>query len=281
MTLISHTDGYVHFSDLKQIAKSPAHYKWRCEHPMQPTRDMLIGSAVNARVLGRSPRKPLLVWRNSPSRAGNAYKAYKASNPHADILTGTEWNESEPIADAVLSDPVAAEILGRPLHKAGTIPRDPDGSVSYEVPLTWTDNGIPCATTGIDIVGPGYLADLKVVHNAEPEYLQRHALRMGWHAQLVWYRGGLLAQESEYPGSASILEALDKLQLHLLCVESSPPHCVTVLTLSPEVIEAGEKCVRAWMERLKVCADSDSWPGYVQSPVVWALPEWMTEFEDE
>lgn len=287
MTLISHTDGYVHFSDLKQIAKSPAHYKWRCEHPMEATRDMLIGSAVNARVLGQSPRKPLLVWRDSPTRAANAYKAFAKSNPDADILTGSEWNESEPIAEAVLADPVARGLLGlrddrdaaisSVVHELATEWGNTTGHtgnpVRYEVPLTWTDNGIPCATTGIDIVGPGYLADLKVVHNAEPEYLQKHALRMGWHAQLVWYWTGMLAQADLMASGATAL--------HLLCVESAPPHCVTVLTLSPEVIEAGEKCVRAWMERLKVCAESDCWPSYVQSPVVWTLPEWMQEFGDD
>lgn len=258
MTLITHTDGCVHLSDLKQFAKSAAHYAYRCTHPMQPTRDMLIGSAVNARVLGQSPRKPLLVWRDSTTRATNAYKAFAKSNPDADILTEAEWEESEPIAEAVLRDPVARALL--------------DGA-RYEVPLTWTDNDIPCATTGIDIVGPGYLADLKVVHNAEPEYLQKHALRMMWHAQLVWYRDGWWAQS--HPAGPQ------QLDLHLLCVESSPPHCVTQLTLDQDVILDAEKKLRAWMERLKVCAESGVYGGYVQAPVTWALPEWMIDLELE
>lgn len=259
--LITESDGTVHFSSLKQLAKSPAHYKWRCEHPMEPTRDMRIGSYVNQLVLGKSPRKTLVVFEEEGSRSTNAYKAFAKRHEDKEVLTLAEALEAEPIAQAVLQDETAQSLLKSYDSSAG---------VRYEVPLSWTDNGIPCATTGIDIVGPDYLADLKVVHNAEPEYLQKHALRMGWHAQLVWYAGGM-------PTVAHRTGAL-----HLLCVESSPPHPVTVLTLSPEVIEAGEKCVRAWMERLKVCAESGVYPGYVQSPVTWALPEWMMEgdFDD-
>lgn len=267
MTLITHPDGHVHFSDLKQLAKSPAHYAYRCKNPhTEQTRAMLIGSAVNSIVLGRSPRRPVTVYPGE-ARRGKEWALFAESHKGHEILTVPEWNEAVPIGDAVNADPVAREILGLEKYGSEVVEK---GTVRYEVPLTWTDNGIPCATTGIDIVGPGYLADLKVVHNAEPEYLQKHALRMGWHAQLVWYAGGM-------PTVAHRTGAL-----HLLCVESSPPHPVTVLTLSPEVIEAGEKCVRAWMERLKVCAESGVYPGYVQSPVTWALPEWMMEgdFDD-
>jgi hypothetical protein len=278
MTLITHADGSVHFSDLKQMSRSAAHYKHHCTTQREPTRALLIGSAVNARVLGQSPRRPILVWRDTPTRAGNAYKAYAASHPEADILTAAEWDESSPIAEAVLADPVARTFLGLDTH--GGVADDVEvGTVRYEVPLQWTDQGVPCATTGIDIVGPGYLADLKVVHNAEPEYLQKHALRMMWHAQLVWYAWGWRHQ-----GPIRIdLNGIPDPALHLLCVESSPPHCVTVLTLSPEIIVDAEKKLHAWMERLRQCAEADVWPGYVQAPVTWELPEWMTEleFEDE
>lgn len=255
--LLTDPDGFCHFSTLKQMARSPAHYAWRCAHPMTPTADMLIASAVNQRVLGEPPRNPIKVFEHASKqpRLTNEYKAFVAANPDCTILTEKEWSESSPIAKAVINDPCARELLC---------------GARYEVPLDWTDSGVPCRTTGIDIVGPGYIADLKVVHNAEPEYLMKHALRMSWHAQLVWYRTGIGSADV---CSAGILANGSLAALHLLCVESSPPHCVTVLTLSPEVIEAGQKCVRAWMERLKVCAESGVYSGYVQAPVTWALPE--------
>lgn len=254
MTILTDPDGSIHFSTLKQMAKSPAHYAWRCKNPhTEQTRDMRIGTAVHHLVLGQNERHNVWVFEGD-ARRGKAWEDFAARHKGDTILTMPEALEAEPIADAVVADPVARTILN------GT---------RREVPLQWTDNGIPCATTGIDIVGPGYIADLKVVHNAEPDYLMKHALRMGWHAQLIWYRGGYL----------ELFPNMTPFDLHLLCVESSPPHCVTVLTLSPEVIEAGQKCVRAWMERLKVCAESGVYPGYTMSPVTWALPEWMTDQE--
>lgn len=271
--LITHTDGTVHFSDLKQLAKSAAHYKYRCAHPIEPTRDMRIGSYVNQLVLGKAPRREIVVF-DGDTRRGKVWDDFLIRNGGREILTRPEAMEAEPIADAVLTDLCAQELLGLYPDIDSVIRRRAE--VRYEVPLSWTDNDIPCSTTGIDIVSPSYLADLKVVHNAEPEYLQKHALRMMWHAQLVWYLGGWLNDPADAPPVDSTKA------LHLLCVESSPPHCVTVLTLSAEVIDAGEKCIRAWMERLKVCAESDAYPGYVQSPVQWELPEWMTgEVDDE
>lgn len=228
---------------------------------------MRIGAAVNLMVLKKTPVQPIAVFPGE-ARRGEGWKLFESKNPGAEILTQPEWDEALPIGEAVLRDPVAQSLLN---------------GARYEVPLKWSDNGIECETLGIDIVGPGYLADLKVVHNAEPEYLQKHALRMGWHAQLVWYRTGVWEQDVDevsivHPHNGSMRR---EIALHLLCVESSPPHCVTVLTLSPEVIEAGQKCIRAWLERLRVCAESGHYPGYVQSPVVWELPEWMVDFGDD
>ncbi len=256
----------IHFSHLKAMARSAAHYRHALTAEHEATRAMRIGSCVNQFVLGRSPRQPIAVF--DGERRGKEWTAYKAAHSDAEILTIAEADEAKGPASAVLADPVAQALL----HEA-----------RYEVPMSWTDNGMPCETSGVDImgtvataaqgdllrleVGRGYIADLKCVHNAEPEYLMRHAVRMSWHAQLAWYRGGV---------TLGLAHAL-----YLLCVESSAPHPVTVLRLTPEVVNAGDRCVRAWMERLKVCLDSDSWPGYSQAPVEWTLPEWMVEIEAE
>ncbi len=260
--LVTHPDGTVHYSQLRQFARSPKHYVHACRTQNEPTRAMRIGTAVHHRVLGERSDRPLEVFPGE-ARRGKDWEAFRDSRTTAEILTAPEWEESKAPALAVLEDPVARQLL--------------DGART-EVPLRWDDCGIPMSTGGLDVLGPvgiggsgaGYIADLKTTANAEPEHLQRHAIKMLYHAQMAHYRAGACA--------AGL--ATHKTELHLIAVEVDPPHCVTVLTLSPEVIEAGERCVRAWMERLKVCAESDYWPGYAQSAVTWALPEWMEEFDE-
>ena len=274
MTLITSSDGTVHFSDLKKFARSAAHYKHSCETRTEPTRAMRIGTAIHHRVLGERSDRPLEVFPGD-ARRGKAWEEFAAARTMTEILTQPEWDDSRAPAEAVLADPVARTLL--------------DGA-RFEVPLSWTENGMPMSTGGIDVVGPGYLAEIKSTANAEPEHFMRHAIKMLYHAQLAHYRMGMLSgtatdgafdyHKNEYGRTERGLEIRPaKIDLYIIAVEVDAPYCVTVLTLSPEVIEAGERCVRAWLERLKVCADSDCWPGYAQSAVTWELPEWMAETE--
>lgn len=247
--LVTHADGTVHYSQLRQMSRSPAHYVHACRSQNEPTRAMRVGTAVHHRVLGERSDRPLEVWPGK-TRNDKGYKDWAASRTMTEILTQPEWDDAKGPAEAVLADPVSRVLL--------------EGART-EVAMRWDDCGIPYSTGGVDVVGRGYIAELKTTTNAEPEHLQRHAIKMLYHAQMAHYLDG--ARHCDL--------ANEKTELHLIAVEVDEPHCVTVLTLSPEVIEAGQKCVRAWMERLKVCAESNSWPGYVQSPVTWALPEWM------
>ena len=53
------------------------------------------------------------------------------------------------------------------------------------------------------------------------------------------------------------------------------PHVVTVLTLTADVLEAGDKSVCRWLEMYKACERSGVWPGYVQTAETWELDEWQ------
>lgn len=292
MSLIASPDKTVHYSALKAMARSPRHYVHACTKQTEPTRAMRVGTAVHARVLGTRPGQRLAVWEGK-TRNDKGYKDWAARQEGAEILTQPEWLDAEGPAEAVLADPVARTILGlrndtdatissiahSTACEIGAMMTHTGNPVRYEVPLTWTDNGIPYSTSGIDIIGPGYIAELKTTTNAEPEHFQRHAIKMLYNAQLAHYRMGCAASAVHY--SADHLDGVPWVpkDLYIIAVEVDPPHCVTVLQLTPEVIDHGERCVRAWQERLKVCADSGVYPGYSQSVVPFALPEWMAEME--
>ncbi len=69
-------------------------------------------------------------------------------------------------------------------------------------------------------------------------------------------------------------------ELYIIGVESSAPYPVTVLKLTDDMIELGRKTYRLWLEKLRVCLDSDVWPGYTRTIVDFAAPAWMADDDD-
>lgn len=249
---IRHEDGAVHFSLLKKLAQSPAHYKVACETPFNSTREMRIGTATHELVLGARIGKPIVVF--DGDRRGSKWQDFAEENRGREILTRTEWNEAELVAKAILSDPVAAPFLrGR-----------------KEVGLIWDDDGMPCATGGIDVIGDGWIADLKSTQCTHPDRFQKLSMNLLYHAQMAFYEKGCKANNIDTSNG-----------LFLIGVESKPPFCVTVLKLTPETIAHGHKCCAVWLEKLQACEDADQWPGYVQNVVDFDLPAWMGGDEED
>jgi hypothetical protein len=228
-------DGCVHFSDLKQFARSPAHYKHAITATRETTRAMRVGTLVDRLLLG-GEMPP--IW--SGDRRGKEWSAFAAKHAFAEICTQAELDDAEQISHAVRANPLAIEYLtGRP-----------------QVALTWEMMGVRCATRGVDCVGAGWISDLKVTQTTQPDRYQWHARRMLWNAQLAFYR------------EACRQNGIDTSKgLFLVGVEASPPYPSTVLRLTPRAIEEGEKCVHLWLEQLRACEASGEWPGYVQSVV--------------
>lgn len=251
------SDGSHNFSTLKYLARSGLHYLHACNTPTEPTRAMLIGTAIHAIVLGQREGGRSVCCFPGDRRGTKEWKVFEAANAGADILTLPEWDEAEAVARAVLAHPVARE---RMLH------------ARYEVPLKWDDGGIPCSTSGVDILaGDGEsLDDLKTTTTVEPEALVRQAFKMLYPQQLVFYRRG--ARANGMPMTKG---------LYLDCVETKPPYDFVSLEMSDGMIELAEKTVSLWLEKLRVFKDANQWPGYAQSPVAMPVPAWLREDEEE
>jgi hypothetical protein len=233
-------DGYVHFSNLRHIARSAAHYRVAVERRGEPTPTMRFGSLVHALVLGGVE---IAVWHGTRRLKG--YEDFEAENKGKLVVTADEHHKAILCANAVQNDPVAAPWL--------------EGA--HEQTILWQYQDRACSSR-LDVIGPlGDLADLKTCSTSEPMTLMRACLTMGYHAQLAFYRRA--AQSIGHPVRAA----------RILAVETAPPFVVTVLTLSPRTLEHGEKLVRMWMERLLSCEAADQWPGYVQCEVPWDLDD--------
>jgi PDDEXK-like domain of unknown function (DUF3799) len=253
-TVCREPDGRVHFSSLKVIGESPAHYLHHLLLPARQTSAMRFGSLVDAMLFHTRS----WVTFSGDRRSGQAWDKFLAAHPESLIVTSLEENAALTLCHAVDRDPVAGPILA-------------DAGADIQRVLQWDDWGLPCATGvhgsgrgGIDHLTDEYVTDLKVTRSSSPEVLRRHILTMGWHAQVAFYLGACQAL------------GLRARRGRLICVEATPPHVVTVCELSAEMLELGRRSLSCWTERLKACEAANVWPGYVQEQTLIEPPAWAS-----
>ncbi len=228
----------IHFSQLKKLALSPAHFKHALETPHEQTPAMRFGSLVHALVLGGK----YVVY--DGERRGNAWQEFQASTLCKLIVTAKELERAKPVANAVKRDPVAAPLLAGATERA------------------WKTRmfGRMCAGR-IDVAGAFFNVDLKTTNTAEPERFSRACLKLAYPAQLAWYRDA----------RRRLGERVD--ESFIIGVETSPPFPVVVFKLTERALEEGAKLNRLWLERLQCCEESGEWPGYAQSVLPLDVPD--------
>lgn len=252
-------DGRLHFSELKEHRLSPAHVRLACETAREVTRPMRVGYVCDRLVFSGAMGGGFVVY--DGERRGNVWKDFAARHAGTCIVTVSEYADASAAAEAVLRSPLAMELI--------------DGAEVQKV-VKWDAYGLPCASGvegergGFDIIHTAhrrrrpYIADLKCTSSSEPEELSRQCWRMLWHAQGAWYLDAATALR---------IPAED---FYILAVESSPPHCVTVAKVPPELLEMGRRSLLLWTERHRACEAAGEWPGYVQAEVQMSVPGWVS-----
>jgi exodeoxyribonuclease VIII len=238
----------VRFSTLKHIARSPAHYRHALTTERPDTPAMRLGRLVHWHVLGGMPDdEEGRVAIYDGERRGNAWKEFAAAHKNDEIVTRKEWEAALPIADAVNLDPYFRQLK--------------DGA-ALEQRIEWSIAGRAWASRP-DAFRPGsMLLDLKTTTDASPIGFARQAWKMGYHAQLAAYEDALAFHDISVP---------DK---YLVAVETRAPYPVTVLRLTPTILEEGRRLYRAWFERLRVCEENDHWPAYTEHVETLDVPAW-------
>lgn len=228
----------VRFSHLKHIKKSEKHYQHALTAENDSTPSLTLGTAVH--VLIFEPELFDAEWTICDlNRNSNDWKAFKAEHDPEKILKTAEREAALRIAEAVRSDPEAAELLALPGE--------------YEQALTWTDpeTGI-LRKARLDKVSPpdiAVLTDLKTSADIAERAFGIAAGKFCYHGQMADYTDGLFVETGvEY-------------RAVIIVVENKPPFDVGVLDVTGAEIEAGRMLVRELHERLAEAMKTDSWPG--------------------
>lgn len=229
------------------IDDTPAHYRWRRDHPldMEPTPAMEFGTAVHSLVLGGPGIVPIDAedWRTKAAKDARA--AVRADGGVA-LLTD-DFQRAQNMADAVRAHPVAAKLLSTADHT--------------EVVIRWEERGVPCKAK-LDLIAGRFGADLKTTDNAHPQAFGRSVAKYGYHTAQAFYTAAMKA--------AGIVDP----RFVFIAVEKQPPHLVSALVLDDYAVSLARQTVNAALELYKTCAETDTWPGYGDALQPVQLPRW-------
>ncbi len=253
------------FSSLKEIARSPLHYRHRLENK-KDSGPMTLGRAAHVATL--EPHRfeqQHAVWAerteggNARPRRGKDFDAFAAAMGGKEILLPDQWDEAIAISEAVRSDPRAMRYLS-------------EGAA--EVSLVWNDEETkrPCKgridwETEID--GEACVVGLKTARDIRMREFGNACARLGYHLQWAIYRDAYELITGRAPRMVEIV------------VESSPPYDIAVFTIPTEVLELGREQYKKLLETLAKCEGAAEWPGSMPGEQVLQLPMWMYEGESD
>jgi hypothetical protein len=258
----------INITSLKELARSPLHYRHRLENPRAATKSLELGTVSHVAVL--EPEQFLreyVLWdaktddgEKTKPRRGKAWEAFQEQHAGKKIIRSDEYDVAISLRDAVRADPVAMKYLamGRP-----------------EVAMTWTDEHTGLACKGrVDWVthveGIDCIVDLKGTRNASPSSFARDCARLNYHLQLAFYADGYEQATGKTP------------RVVVVAVEFEPPHDVVTYIVPAEVTELGQDEYRKLLERYSECAGNKSWPGCGDgAEKILQLPAWATPTDED
>jgi len=237
----------VHFSHLKRMQLSPAHYRAAVEEGFTKAA-FADGRLLHLLVLGGEAYSVY-----DGKRQGNAWKDHLAAQLEAgvkeeNVFTKAELGRVLPMANAVKNNP----IVRRYSLLEGERERE----------ILWKYMGRDCSSRP-DVANRERrrIVDLKKTASAEPDRFAYASRRYSYQAQGAFYR------------KAAAYVGIEVDEVILLSVEPEPPYAVTPCRLTPRLLEQGEKICRVWFEKLLACEAANEWPEYVQDIIDIDVPE--------
>jgi hypothetical protein len=248
---------------VKEMLKSPAHYRWMLEHRVE-RKAFDVGHAAHAKILGvglgvvEYPPEHLTPSGNASTKAATVQWAEDQRAAGLVPITPDQAAAVDAMADAVRNHSIAG-----PLFQGG----HPEVSIFWNDPVT----DVQCRGR-IDYLRPDVAVDLKTARIADPARFGRVAADLGYAEQAAHYEAGLTALGN---GGRRFIHVL---------VEPAPPHHVAVVELDETFRFLAETRVRRAIDLYAECMASGEWPSYPAvihsvAPPAWYEPDDSDEGE--
>lgn len=246
--------GVVNCSALKQLARTPAHYKaWLTGEETHETPALIFGRALHALVL--EPHIFAAEYALKPdfgdlrTNAGKALRdAWQSKNEGVTTVSADDWQRLHAMRDSVMADPIAGK-----LFVGG----------EAEVTAVWQSNGLICkARLDYWIESRAIGVDLKSTEDASPAAFAKSVAQYRYHVQHAHYCEGM--QVAGHPLRAFLFVA----------VEKTAPYAVAIYAIDADAEARGQGLREREMIALNDSLRTDTWAGYATTIQTLALPRW-------
>lgn len=259
----------INYSNLKHARKSLLHYRSAVEAGPDPalSQKLAVFSAVHAMVLEPySFNEQFAVYDGRRDARTKAYKEFLVEHAGKLILTPSELEQVNTMAEAVLSHPWVGELLAHEGTRceAMSIWEDPDAGTckaKMDIMHYSPENGL-------------LIADLKCFGGTDPSFISREGARRAWPLQHAHYLHGAAA----LLGLSNEEQAALSTTAFNIVVEAAAPHDVVVVQWSAETMNAAFAEHRSLLMQVSEAQSTGVWPGRHTdpwSPVVITPPPYL------
>ena len=143
-----------------------------------------------------------------------------------------------------------------------------------EVSIKWTETAsdgtvVPCRAR-FDHLDGAEILDLKITESANPDFLEKQIVRMGYDIQRAAYERGLAQVAPEYQGRS---------RFTLIFCEREPPYCITPMRMAGSLRQLGDMKWQRAVNRWAQCLNTNQWPEYTTDVVFAEAKPWDLDAE--
>ena len=238
-----HASSAISRSRLWNFSVSPEWFRYREDHPEEPTEALIVGGAFHKLVLEADGFGDEYIVAQPIDRRTTAGKAAWAEllESGKQVLTAEQFSLISAMRDAVRKNKFA-DYLTR-------------GEIEQSYYFTDEMTGIECKVRPdcfkISNSGRGIITDLKSCRSAATEDFIRDAVKLGYDLQTAMYKFGV---EAELGIPCDFV---------FVAVEKEPPHMINILQADDLFIRRGGDLFREYLGLYKRCTETDNWFGYL------------------
>jgi PDDEXK-like uncharacterized protein DUF3799 len=234
---------------------TPAHFRYRRDHPTVGTRAMEVGSGTHTIVLGDGPpveRIDADDWRTKSAKEDAAAARAAGRIP----LLAAEHDAAHAMAEVVRNHETAGALFapGSGLPEQNLFWQDPDTQVWCRCRLDWLPH------PGAEVM---YAADYKTAVEADLEHASKAMANYGYHQQAQWNAEGL-----------RLLGLAERVVFLFVFQEKTPPYEISVVQPNEDALAIAAERNRKAIDVFRQCMEADHWPGYPTGVTTVALPGW-------
>ena len=231
-------------SELWEIRESPEKFKYKQEHPEEPTPALIFGTLVHSLLLDPdsfSSQFAIAPEVDKRTKAGKeAFNAFLTGVSDATIITQDEYKKALEMVSRAFTTPFVSDLL----------------SGEKELPIKWVDDltGELCKVRLdclIWIKGKPIIVDYKTTNNAQTDAFMRFATNNGYDFQAAMY---CEAVEKTYGKKPTFV---------FIAQEKDPPYAVNIMQADEVIIKRGYDIFRELIGIYHDCKESGNWYGYL------------------